>query len=487
MEVPAYSDNSHYTVSVNNGASWTNVGLSGQSDPGSGSSTVLIPITQFDIPYGNVGIGTSSPSEQLQITGNLSLPATTATTGIYKSGVNTFIHSYGTNNFFAGVNAGNLTLTGSCNVGVGTQALTSMTLAGTDNVGVGYQSLYSLTKGSFNVGIGYQALFSDIGLSPGQAGNNNVGIGLQALYSNVSGYDNVAVGNNALTLNTGNYNTALGHNAGASFAANTNNTFIGYGANAGANNLTNATAIGNGTIVAASATIMAGNAITNFNIPVGAVYGGSDGRFKFNIKQEVKGLAFINKLCPVTYQVNTKQLDDFLIQNLPDSVKILHKIGMDFAPSTAVIHSGFIAQSVDSAANACGFTSSIVHKPTSSSDYYALSYSEIVVPLVKAVQELSKTNDSLKRVAKSTDSLLTVVQTQLTTTTTNLQQQITSCCAKGSVDKSTGDNSTDPSTDVELASKSAILYQNMPNPFRRWNSGKIFRSRKCYKRKHYIL
>jgi hypothetical protein len=242
MDVPAYADNSHYTVSLNNGASWINVGLSGQSDPGAGSSTVLIPITQFDIPYGNVGIGTSSPNEQLQITGNLSLPATTATTGIYKSGANTFIHSYGTNNFFAGVNAGNLTLTGSCNVGVGSQALTSMTLAGTDNVGVGYQSLYSLTKGSFNIGIGYQALFSDIGISPGQAGNNNVGIGLQALYSNVSGYDNVAVGNYALTLNTGNYNTALGHNAGASFAANTNNTFIGYGANAGANNLSNATA-----------------------------------------------------------------------------------------------------------------------------------------------------------------------------------------------------------------------------------------------------
>src|SRR3990167_4528421 len=59
-----------------------------------------------------VGIGTASPNEQLEITGNLRLPSTTATTGIIKSGAYTLIHTYGTNNFFAGVNAGNLTMTG---------------------------------------------------------------------------------------------------------------------------------------------------------------------------------------------------------------------------------------------------------------------------------------------------------------------------------------------------------------------------------------
>src|SRR5205807_9611153 len=57
---------------------------------------------------GNVGIGTAAPNEQLEITGNFRLPASTASAGVIKSGANRFIHNFGANNFFAGANAGNL-------------------------------------------------------------------------------------------------------------------------------------------------------------------------------------------------------------------------------------------------------------------------------------------------------------------------------------------------------------------------------------------
>jgi len=51
-------------------------------------------------PEGNVGIGTDSPNEQLEIAGNFRLPATTATTGIIMSDGNPFIHNFGSANFF---------------------------------------------------------------------------------------------------------------------------------------------------------------------------------------------------------------------------------------------------------------------------------------------------------------------------------------------------------------------------------------------------
>ncbi len=100
-----------------------------------------------------------------------------------------------------------------------------------------------------------------------------------------------------------------------------------------------------------------------------------------------------------------------------------------------------------------------------------MSYGEFVVPLVKAVQELSKTNDSLKSALKTTDSLLTVVQKQFNITTTNLQQQINSCCNKGSLDKTddqTGIN--DNNTGITVP----VLYQNNPNPFSQQTQIKCF-------------
>ena len=99
---------------------------------------------------GNVGIGTVTPNEHFEITGNFRLPATTESTGIIMSDGNRFMHNFGTNNFFAGVGAGNFTTTGEGrNTGVGESALQSNT-TGRANTATGRRALQANTTGIFN-------------------------------------------------------------------------------------------------------------------------------------------------------------------------------------------------------------------------------------------------------------------------------------------------------------------------------------------------
>jgi hypothetical protein len=179
---------------------------------------------------GNVGIGTSTPNEQLEITGNLRLPNTTATTGIIFSGSDTFIHEYGVLNFFAGRNAGNTTTTGYRNTATGAYAFSSNT-EGTRNTAAGAYALFSNTTGNYNTAIGSDALFSN-------TGSYNTAIGSDALPFNTTGQYNIATGALALQNNTtASKNTALGFgalqvqsydNGGTSW--DSHNTAVGYNA-----------------------------------------------------------------------------------------------------------------------------------------------------------------------------------------------------------------------------------------------------------------
>ncbi len=193
------------------------------------------------------------------------------------------------NNFY-GSNAGNTTVTGADNTGIGNLSMNLITsgnrntalgsralrniLTGSDNIAVGYQALAALTSGSnliaigsnalaanttgvfnlalgssslttntvgnYNTAIGYQSLMSNLN------GNRNIGIGYQALMNNLNGIDNLAIGYLSLSTNIGgNYNIALGseslldntngnRNIGIGYQALTNNTIgtdniaIGY-------------------------------------------------------------------------------------------------------------------------------------------------------------------------------------------------------------------------------------------------------------------
>jgi len=230
---------------------------------------------------GYVGIGTASPNEQLEITGNLRLPPSTASVGVIKSGPDRFIHNFGTNNFFAGVNAGNLTLSGSQNTAVGRDALQALT-TGWQNTAMGPYALYSNTTGYQNTAMGTFAFFNTttgnsntaVGLSAlasNTTGWHNTAMGQWALYSNTTGYQNTAMGTSALYENTTGYsNTALGIYALDNNNTGYGNTAVGYGADVSATGLTNATAIGYSAVVGASnALVLGGTGANAVNVGIG--------------------------------------------------------------------------------------------------------------------------------------------------------------------------------------------------------------------------
>jgi len=341
-----------------------------------------------------------------------------------------YSNTTGANNTFSGYQSGNSNTTGAGNTFSGYQSGKVNTTAsdntfsggssgvanttGAYNTISGYQSGYSNTTGADNTFIGIQAGLSNNTTSyntfvGGGAGYHNTGAqntftGYGAGYYSTGSYNSIygdfAGFHNTLT---GNYNTILGYYAGQTLASGDSNTFVGAYANVGAGGgaYHNCAAFGYGALALGSDKMYFGNAtiIGCYNAPN---YWGSDGRFKFNVQENVKGLEFINKLRAITYQMNTQQLDAFIKQNMPQQTDssgnpVTTPVG-NYSKSMSIVHSGFIAQEVEQAENESGFTSSIVSKPENSNEIYALSYAEIVVPLVKAVQELSKRQDSLNAV-----------------------------------------------------------------------------------------
>ena len=181
-------------------------------------------------PSGNVGIGTTAPASTLGVngtvtvnTGNLDLDASTATTGnLLKDGVR-FLHNFGTGNSFLGVAAGNFSLTGSNNVGVGGEALLGLT-GGSANTALGRAALAQTTTGANNTAVGTSALLFN------KTGSRNTAVGDEALFVN-TGFDNTAVGEAALRLNTvGFTNTAVGRAALEDNVSGSASTAVGEGA-----------------------------------------------------------------------------------------------------------------------------------------------------------------------------------------------------------------------------------------------------------------
>jgi hypothetical protein len=287
------------------------------------------------------------------------------------------------------------------------------------NTGIGYKTLFSNTTGSYNSANGYRALYSNTNgdsntanghgaLENNSTGYTNTAIGFIALYSNTTGFHNTANGVQALISNTtghhnsavgvdvmlnnstGNFNTAIGHSAGNGNIPNTTgsyNTFIGYNAASDNAARTNCIAIAGNSNLAfggVNRVRIGNNSMTSIGGQV-AWTTISDERVKENVQNDVKGLDFILKLKPVTYNYSiekSNKVQNYAIKEDWDSKYNIEKMRF----------SGFLAQEVKRTAQEVGYDFSGVDKPDETNGLWGLRYAEFTVPLVKAVQELYEKN-----------------------------------------------------------------------------------------------
>ncbi|HET6255755.1 MAG TPA: tail fiber domain-containing protein [Puia sp.] len=277
--------------------------------------------------------------------------------------------------------------TGQYNVGVGIYTLGNNT-TGIYNTAVGPDCLSANTTGIYNTAVGYLALEQS-------NGTQNTATGLVSMSFNLTGNENTAYGAVSLTKNTsGNYNCGLGDSALVSNTTGSNNTAVGFMADVASGNLRNATAIGNQAVVDASNKVRIGNSavtVIEGQVPFTTP---SDGRYKFNIREDVKGLDFILKLRPVTYQFDVQRFDAQLMR---ESGRQSYVVPAAYKEATQMRRSGFVAQEVEKAATASGYDFSGIVRPATDQGHYSLSYEEFVVPLVKAVQEQQQTIADLQR------------------------------------------------------------------------------------------
>jgi len=330
------------------------------------------------------------------------------------------------------------------NIAIGSKALYANT-TGNYNTATGFRSLYSNITGGWNTANGYQALYSNnYGFSNSAYGyqalySNNQGVdntanGFQALYTNTSGYSNTAIGYQALYLNTigenntaigryslyydqaSGYNTAIGYSSGDFFVNGGYNTFIGSSSNASVGGLSNATSIGWNADVDASNKVRIGNtAVTSIGGQVGWTTF-SDGRYKKNVEENIPGLAFIEKLRPVSYSTDIAGLDNHY-PKAPQRAGVKVPDPLDVSAQEKIRYSGFIAQEVEQAAREIGYEFSGLDKPQNEGNLFGLRYGDFVVPLVKAVQELDQKNDqlyfSLEQMKKIADEQQSLIRLQL--------------------------------------------------------------------------
>jgi hypothetical protein len=330
--------------------------------------------------------------------------------------------------FTAMLNAG-----GSMNTCVGSSSFNGIG-TGSSNSALGYTAMYSNTSGGNNCALGRAALYNNT------SGSYNTAVGLNALIQNTSGHWNVASGIYSLQVNTtGQGNSGIGAFSNTNNTTGSYNTALGYNSGPSTGALSNTTAIGKDAVVTVSNKIRLGNtSVTVVEGPVAYTFV-SDGRFKTNISEsDVKGLDFIKKLRPVVYNLDTKKLDAFLKKDLPESAR-KNDPEVDFTASTAIRQSGFIAQEVEIAAKEVGYNFNGIHAPENESDNYSLAYSQFVVPLVKAVQELSAQNEEQKLANDALKKELEELKTMIKSISSG--------------------NTINP-----IESSESKLYQNAPNP-----------------------
>jgi hypothetical protein len=340
---------------------------------------------------------------------------------------------------------GTLTADATGTVAIGAAALNALT-TGAGNTAIGYRAGAALTIGQYNTVLGYDALLTSVD------GDGNTAIGYKALNLYEGAEDegnNTAVGFKAGThvstgeantfvgfsaglgltggdVLTGDHNTAVGKNAGlllqSGAAANvclgsaagdgittgTHNISIGYASDCAAA-VDDQIAIGYSTVTTGQYGIAIGTDITsagdvvtigrasnvvstNFQSGDGSWAQSSDERKKRNIKDDSLGLSFINDLKTKTFQWKPadEHPEEWKAWNEDeDGNRVYHKMDTD-----TVMH-GLVAQEVKESMDKVGCDTFRGWK-VDDNGQQELSKASFVIPLIKAVQELSAEVESLK-------------------------------------------------------------------------------------------
>lgn len=287
------------------------------------------------------------------------------------------IYTFGLGNLFVGEGAGNRTMTGSDNTGIGYYVLPANT-TGISNTASGSLALSANTTGSYNTASGQYTLGSNIG------GADNTASGWAALYANTTGVYNTASGSSALQYNaTGSYNTAIGGYAGYSNITGSNNTFIGDNADAGSSNLSNVTAIGVGATPTASNSVRIGNGLVTLISGQVQLTVASDMRNKKDIQNITQGLDFIKALRPVEYRMNQGNNR------------------VDF---------GFLAQDIETL---LGTDYNVLGIGGDKDRTLSLRYTDFIAPMVKAMQEQQEIIEQQKKVNEQQEESITEMRSEL--------------------------------------------------------------------------
>lgn len=297
----------------------------------------------------------------------------------------------GNNLVGAGFAAGFSNTTGSYNIYLGTSA-GYLNTTGAANVGIGHQALYNNTGGN-NVGVGYNALYGNT------SGQHNTALGNVAATNVTTGARSVAVGSSALfTATTGTWNTMVGYHAGYYIGTTNQNTGIGYEALKLLQDTTNATSIANATGVGYQARVSGSNQVQLGNSATttyafGAVQDRSDARDKADVRDTVLGLDFITKLRPVDFKWDMR--DDYV--EITEEGEVIN-LTKDGSKKRSRFHHGLIAQEVKQVSDELGidFGGYQDHSIAGGCDVLSIGYTELLGPLIKAIQEQQVLIEQLK-------------------------------------------------------------------------------------------
>jgi hypothetical protein len=305
---------------------------------------------------------------------------------------------------------------------IGQDTLINVTTGG-NNTALGSNTLKSNADGWYNVAIGSEAMKDAIGSSvyynvaigsqslKKTTNGGNTAIGVNTLLDNLSGGGNTAIGEYAMEKNIdGLYNTALGGGALYNNQTRDYNTAIGKDALSTNTLYSNCTGLGaNASFLNGNNQVQLGDSSTTTYV-YNTVNSRSDLRDKTEVRDTVLGLDFINELRPVDYKWDMREdyrteKPTLLGQDATEEEKIAHKIVMDEWLESCKVenlihdgthirnryHHGLIAQEVQDVIEASGvdFGGFQDHKVNGGGDVLSLGYSELIAPMIKAIQELT--------------------------------------------------------------------------------------------------